>query len=174
MARHGPPTRAARSIQVAAKAAVGQGFREGFATLEVLGLTFDAWLFQTQLKDLVDLARAFPQTTIVLNHVGGPLATGLYAGKREGTFTEWRDGIRAVAGLPKTYIKLGGLGMKLVGFTFYENDQPPSSEDLAQAWHPHIETCIEAFGPRLSMFESNFPVDKGMSAQDRNVTRRAK
>ena len=98
-------------------------FREGFAALAALGLAFDAWMFQTRLKALVDLARALPQTTIVLNHVGGPLVIGPYAGKREEAFTEWRDGIREVAGLPNTYVKLGGLGMRLIGFTFYENDQ---------------------------------------------------
>jgi predicted TIM-barrel fold metal-dependent hydrolase len=32
---------------------------------------------------------------------------------------------------------------------------------LAKAWAPYIETCIAAFGPQRSMFESNFPVDKG-------------
>jgi predicted TIM-barrel fold metal-dependent hydrolase len=138
-----------------------KGFREGFASLAPLGLAFDGWMFQTQLDDLVDLARAFPQTTIVLNHVGGPLAIGPYAGKREEAFTEWRDRIRAVASLPNTYVKLGGLGMKMPGFTFFENDMPPSSQDLATAWRPYIETCIEAFGPQRSMFESNFPVDKG-------------
>ena len=124
------------------------------------GLTFDAWMFQTQLKALVDLACAFPHATIVLNHVGGPLAIGTYAGKRE-AFTEWRDGIRAVAGLPNTYVKLGGLGMRLIGFTFTKTTSLLSSEDLAQAWRPYIETCIEAFGPQRSMFESNFSVDKG-------------
>jgi predicted TIM-barrel fold metal-dependent hydrolase len=138
-----------------------KGFREGFASLAPLGLAFDGWMFQTQLDDLVDLASAFPQTTIVLNHVGGPLAIGPYAGKREEAFTEWRDRIRAVASLPNTYVKLGGLGMKMPGFTFFENDMPPSSQDLATAWRPYIETCIEAFGPQRSMFESNFPVDKG-------------
>ena len=138
-----------------------KSFREGFATLAPLGLTFDAWMFQTQLGDVVDLARAFPQTTIVLNHCGAPLAIGSYAGKREEAFTEWRDRIREVASLPNTYVKLGGLGMKLSGFTFFDNDQPPSSEDLEKAWRPYIETCIAAFGPQRSMFESNFPVDKG-------------
>jgi L-fuconolactonase len=73
-------------------------------------------MFQTQLSDVVDLARAFPQTTIVLNHCGAPLAIGPYTGKREEAFTEWRDSIRAVAGLPNTYVKLGGLGMKLSGY----------------------------------------------------------
>jgi predicted TIM-barrel fold metal-dependent hydrolase len=138
-----------------------KNFREGFAALAPLGLAFDGWMFQNQLDDLVDLARAFPQTTIVLNHVGGPLAIGPYAGKREEAFTEWHDRIRKIAALPNTYVKLGGLGMKMIGFTFYENSDPPSSQDLEKAWRPYIETCIEAFGPQRSMFESNFPVDKG-------------
>jgi predicted TIM-barrel fold metal-dependent hydrolase len=138
-----------------------KNFREGIAVLAPLGLAFDAWMFQTQLDDLVDLAGAFPQTTVVLNHVGGPLAIGPYAGKREEAFTEWRDRIRKIAALPNTYVKLGGLGMKMIGFTFYENSDPPSSQDLEKAWRPYIETCIEAFGPQRSMFESNFPVDKG-------------
>jgi L-fuconolactonase len=138
-------------------------FREGFAALAALGLSFDAWLFQTQLDDVADLARAFPQAAIVLNHVGGPLAIGPYAGKREEAFAIWKQGIEKVAAAsPSTYVKLGGLGMKISGFTFFENELPPSSQDLEQAWRPYIETGIAAFGPERSMFESNFPVDKGM------------
>jgi predicted TIM-barrel fold metal-dependent hydrolase len=98
----------------------------------------------------------------VLNHVGGALAIGPYEGKGEEGFAEWRDGVRQVASFPNTYVKLGGLGMKLTGFTFFENEMPPSSEDLEKAWRPYIETCINAFGAQRSMFESNFPVDKGM------------
>jgi predicted TIM-barrel fold metal-dependent hydrolase len=138
-----------------------KSFREGFANLAPLGLTFDGWMFQTQLKDLADLARTFPETTVVLNHCGGPLAVGPYAGKREEAFTEWRDRIREVASFPNTYVKLGGLGMRPIGYTFFDNDQPPSSQDLEKAWRPYIETCITAFGTQRSMFESNFPVDKG-------------
>jgi L-fuconolactonase len=140
-----------------------RNFREGFAGLAALGLSFDAWLFQTQLDDVTDLARAFPQATIVLNHVGGPLAIGPYAGKREEAFAAWKKSIGEVAAAsPNTYVKLGGLGMKLSGFTFFEDDLPPSSQDLEKAWRPYIEASIEAFGPERSMFESNFPVDKGM------------
>ena len=69
--------------------------------------------------------------------------------------------LREVGRCPNTYVKLGGLGMKLTGFTFYENDQPPSSHDLEEAWRPYVEICIEAFGSQRAMFESNFPVDKG-------------
>jgi predicted TIM-barrel fold metal-dependent hydrolase len=97
----------------------------------------------------------------VLNHVGGPLAIGPYASKRDEAFTEWRKGIRKVASCPNVNVKLGGLGLKLTGFAFFENETPPSSHQLEEAWRPYIETCIEAFGPERSMFESNFPVDKG-------------
>jgi L-fuconolactonase len=138
-------------------------FREGFKGLAALGLSFDAWVFHTQLGDVADLARAFPQTVIVMNHVGGALAIGPYQGRREEGFAEWKKAVQEVASAsPNTYVKLGGLGMKLSGCTFFEDPMPPSSQDLEKAWRPYIETCIEAFGPRRSMFESNFPVDKGM------------
>ncbi len=137
-------------------------WREGFAALAPLGLVFDAWLFQTQIAELADLARAFPETRIVLNHVGGPLGIGPYAGRREEGFAEWKALIQELAAFPNTFVKLGGLAMKISGFTFHENEMPPSSRDLETAWRPYIETSIEAFGPRRGMFESNFPVDKGM------------
>jgi predicted TIM-barrel fold metal-dependent hydrolase len=136
-------------------------FREGFAALVALDLTFDGWMFQTQLGDLADLAKAFPQARIVLNHVGGPVAIGPYAGKRDEAFAAWRTGIQQIAGFPNTYVKLGGLGMKMIGFDFFNNPEPPSSQDLEKAWRPYVETCISAFGPQRAMFESNFPVDKG-------------
>jgi predicted TIM-barrel fold metal-dependent hydrolase len=138
-----------------------KNFREGFAALAALDLTFDAWMFQTQLSDVIDLAGAFPQARIVLNHVGGPVAIGPYAGKRDEAFAAWRAQIQKVASFPNTYVKLGGLGMKMIGFDFFEKPEPPSSQELAMAWRPYIETCIAAFGPQRSMFESNFPVDKG-------------
>ena len=59
------------------------------------------------------------------------------------------------------HIKLGGLGMRMFGFTVHTSELPPSSEELAASWRPYIETCIAAFGPERAMFESNFPVDKG-------------
>ena len=138
-----------------------KNFREGFAALVALDLTFDAWVFQTQLGDVVDLARAFPQARIVLNHVGGPVGIGPYAGKRDEAFAAWRTKIQEVASFPNTYVKLGGLGMKMIGFDFFAKPEPPSSQDLEKAWRPYIETSIAAFGAQRSMFESNFPVDKG-------------
>ena len=135
-------------------------FREGFAVLGKLGLTFDAWLYHPQMPDLISLAHAFPQQKIVLNHVGGPLGLGYYADKRDEIFAGWRQDIRELAGCPNVYVKLGGLGMRICGFQFHHRERPPSSRDLADAWRPYVETCIEAFGPSRCMFESNFPVDK--------------
>jgi predicted TIM-barrel fold metal-dependent hydrolase len=135
--------------------------REGFARLHPLGLSFDAWMYFTQLGELADLARAFPETPIVLDHVGGAIGIGPYAGKRDAVFAEWKRSIGEVARCPNVHVKLGGLGMRLFGFDVHTGAQPPSSEQLATLWRPYIETCIEAFGPERAMFESNFPVDKG-------------
>ena len=135
--------------------------REGFKHLKRLGLSFDAWMFHTQLGDLVELARAFPDTPIVLNHVGGAIGLGRFTGKREEVFADWRARIREVAACPNVHVKLGGLGMRMFGFDVHQGELPPSSEALAAAWRPYIETCIGAFGPERAMFESNFPVDKG-------------
>jgi predicted TIM-barrel fold metal-dependent hydrolase len=135
--------------------------REGFARLHPLGLSFDAWMYFTQLGELVDLARAFPDTPIVLNHVGGAIGIGPYAGSRDEVFAEWRGRIEELARCPNVHVKLGGLGMRLFGFDIAAAELPPSSEQLAVLWRPYIETCIAAFGPERAMFESNFPVDKG-------------
>ncbi len=114
-----------------------------------------------QLSELVDLARAFPETRIVLDHVGGPIGLGRYAGKRDEVFAEWSASIRELAACPNVHVKLGGLGMRMFGFTVHAGELPPGSDELAAAWRPYIETCIAAFGPERAMFESNFPVDKG-------------
>ncbi|MBI3993619.1 MAG: amidohydrolase family protein, partial [Candidatus Lambdaproteobacteria bacterium] len=135
-------------------------FRAGFAKLRTHGLTFDAWLFHPQLPELTALARAFPEQPIVLNHVGGPLGVGPHAGRREEIFPVWRASVRELARCPNVYVKLGGLGMRIIGYDFHIRPRPPGSQELAGLWRPYIETCIEAFTPRRAMFESNFPVDK--------------
>jgi L-fuconolactonase len=137
-------------------------FREGFAVLGRMGLTFDAWLYHPQIDEVTDLARAFPEVKIVLNHVGGPVGVGAYQGKHQEIFPGWKASVRNLAvASPNVFVKLGGLGMRMGGFGFHDKADPPSSETLAATWRPYIETCIEAFGPARAMFESNFPVDKG-------------
>ncbi len=137
-------------------------FRRGLARLQALGLSFDAWLFHTQIDELVDLARALPGLPIVLNHLGGPLAVGPYADKRDEVFLVWRESIKRLATCANVSIKLGGLGMAIGGFDFHKQALPPSSEQLCAAWAPYMHASIEAFGAQRCMFESNFPVDKAM------------
>lgn len=139
-------------------------WRAGFARLSPLDLTFEAWLYHPQLAELADLARAYPQTTIILNHVGGPLGIGPYKDKKAETFAQWKAGIIEVGKFQNVVVKLGGLGMPIGMFDFYTRAKPPSSEELAVAYKPYIETCIAAFGVDRGMFESNFPPDGASSS----------
>ena len=139
-------------------------WRAGFARLSPLNLTFEAWFYHPQLPDLAALARAFPQTTIILNHVGGPIGIGPYKGKEAETFAQWKAGIAEVAQSQNVVVKLGGLGMLMGMFDFYAREVPPSSIDLASAYKPYIETCIAAFGVDRAMFQSNFPPDGASSS----------
>jgi len=135
-------------------------FREGFAALAPLGLSFDAWVLEPQLDDMIDLARAFPDTRIVLDHVGSPIGIGAYSGTREARFPEWRRNMCALAELPNVYVKLGGLGMPFQAFDACLAYPRHSSLMLADQWRPYITSCIELFGANRCMFESNFPVDR--------------
>ena len=140
---------------------LSDGFRKGFRHLAPMGLTFDAWLLEPQLPELIDLARAFPETTIILDHVGTPIGRGGYEGKLAERFGVWRDNIRELAKSPKVVVKLGGLAMAFCNFPSFLAEPRAPSEQLAAEWGPYIETCIEAFGAERCMFESNFPVDMG-------------
>ena len=139
---------------------VNPAFRKGFACLAPLGLSYDAWLLQPQIDELTDLARAFPETKIVLDHCGGPLGVRAYS-NREESFKTWKASIQEIAKCPNVVVKLGGIAMNHLGYGFHLRERPPSSEEAAKAWQPYIETCIEAFGTSRAMFESNFPPDKG-------------
>jgi len=135
-------------------------FREGARRLAAMGLTLDIWAYHPQLGQVLEVARAVPELTIVVDHCGGPLGLGPY--RRDAIFPEWRASIAALAACPNVMMKLGGLAMDVGGDQFHHQPLPPSSATLAEAWRPTIETCIEAFGVERCMFESNFPVDKGM------------
>jgi predicted TIM-barrel fold metal-dependent hydrolase len=134
-------------------------FREGFAQLERFGLSFDAWQYHPQLPEVMALADAFPRTNIMLDHLGGVLGIGRYAGKSEAVFKEWSRNIRELAKRSNVWVKLGGMGQPLGPFDHPSRVQKPDSVELAAAWRPYVETCIDAFGPERAMFESNFPVD---------------
>lgn len=136
--------------------------RAAIARLGKFGLTLDLWCYFPQMQEVLEVCRAFPDFTMIINHVAGPAGIGPYHGRREEIFATWSESVRQLGRLPNTVIKLGGLGMRYTGFEFHLAAAPPSSDSLVAAWKPYIETCIEAFGPARCMFESNFPVDKAM------------
>ena len=134
-------------------------FRAGFAQLAPRGLSFEAWCYHRQIPDVTALARAFPDTTIVLDHFGGPVGVGSYAGRGREVYAEWRSSIAELATCPNVVAKLGGINMEVNGFGWHERPRPPSSRELADATRPYYEFTIERFGVDRCMFESNFPVD---------------
>jgi predicted TIM-barrel fold metal-dependent hydrolase len=135
-------------------------FRRGFACLEPAGLSFDAFVFHTQLEELAELAEAFPRVPIVLNHVGTMIKVAEYADRRAEVRAQWDRGLRVLARQPNVYLKVGGLGMPVFAFGFEHQPRPATSAELVSAWQPIIDTCIDVFGSHRCMFESNFPVDK--------------
>jgi predicted TIM-barrel fold metal-dependent hydrolase len=134
-------------------------FREGFARLAELGLSFDAWNFHPQIPELTDLARAYPATTIIANHLGGPLGIGPYKGKTVEVLGAWSRDLSALARCPNVVLKVGGLGMRICGHGWAGRSTPATSDELAEAYRPWFAHALAAFGPDRCMFESNYPVD---------------
>lgn len=149
----GPPFHAPEGLYNSAS------FREGFAHLGTMGLTFDAWVLEPQLGDVIDLAKAFPDQPICLDHCGTPLNIAGYKGTLEGNFERWVASIRELGKLQNVSVKLGGLAMAFCGMPETGPASGKGSEELAALWRPYIETCIDTFGPERAMFESNYPVD---------------
>lgn len=136
-------------------------FRAGFATLGPRSLSFDAMIYHPQILDLADLARAFPDTTIILNHIGGLLAwTRTYIGRKDEAIANWHSSMVELAKCPNVFVKLGGLAMPYLGLGFDNWDKPATSTQLAASWGPLFKHCIDQFGPARCMFESNFPPDR--------------
>jgi predicted TIM-barrel fold metal-dependent hydrolase len=134
-------------------------FREGARVLAEMDLSLDVWCVHTQLGELIALADALPDLTIVLDHVGTPEATGKWQGREPEAREEWAAFIRELAKHPNVRVKIGGMGMDITGSIPAETGLT-GSETLAAKWRPYVETCIETFGPARAMFESNFPPDK--------------
>ena len=137
-----------------------EDFRSGFQHLASRQLSFEVWCLHPQIPDATSLARAFPDTTLILDHFGGPIGIGPYAGKQDEVFAEWKKSIDELARCPNVVAKLGGLNMEVNGYGWEKRALPPTSAELAQATRRYFEHTIERFGPDRCMFESNFPVDK--------------
>jgi L-fuconolactonase len=135
-------------------------FRRGFKVLVDQGWSFDAWLYHHQIDELTDLASAFPEANIVLDHFGGPLGIGPYAGQATQVFEDWRRSVSMLSQLENVKVKLGGLVMPVNGFGLHKRAQPPTSDELVALTRQYYLTAIELFGVERCMFESNFPVDR--------------
>ncbi len=135
-------------------------FRRGLARLGERGLTYDCWLFHHQNVEFAALARAVPDTTLVLDHFGTPVGVGRFAGRHDEIFEQWKLDIAEIAACENTVAKLGGLAMPDNGFGFHVAEIPPTSDQLLAAQRHWYEHTIECFGPERCMFESNFPVDR--------------
>ena len=135
-------------------------FREGYQYLARFGLAFDAWVYHPQLGEVAALAGAFPQTPIVPNHFGSPILGGPNTGRTEEVFAEWRAGMTALARHDNVNVKLGALPVRRADGRRGADAPPLSSEEIATVCRPYFEVCIEQFGARRCMFESNFPVQK--------------
>ena len=137
-----------------------ENFRTGMRRLGNLGYTYDTWHFFHQNRDYLALARAVPETIMILDHFGTPLGVGAYAGRQEEIFAQWQDDMAAIAECPNVVAKLGGLAMPDNGFGWDKRDTPPTSDEFVEAQRRYYLHTIECFGPERCMFESNFPVDR--------------
>ena len=135
-------------------------YRAGARVLARMGLSLDTGVCFPQLPELAAFAKAVPDLTIILNHLGGLTRIGPYANRDEEVLATWRNGVAAIAQAPNVNLKLGGIGMPRMGFDWHSRTNPIGSEELAASMAPLMSYCIEQLGPDRCMFESNFPVDK--------------
>ena len=135
-------------------------FQRGVRLLGQLGYTYDSWHYHTQMDEFLAVAKAAPDTTMILDHFATPIGVGRFAGQREQIFSQWQADMRTLAACPNVHLKLGGLAMPDNGWGWHERDCPPTSDEFVQAqrdWYLH---AIDCFGTERCMFESNFPVDR--------------
>ncbi|MGI9220701.1 MAG: amidohydrolase family protein [Woeseiaceae bacterium] len=137
-----------------------EDFRKGFAHLAPAELSFDAWLTHEQIPELTDIARAFPETTIIFDHFGGPMGIGDYADRQAEIFPQWQKDVAELATCDNVVAKIGGLAMPINGWGWNERDTPATSDELVATHEAYYLHTIDAFGPDRCMFESNFPVDR--------------
>jgi len=112
----------------------------GLAALAEAGLVFDLVVRDWQLSQAATVARRNPDLRFVLDHVGGPLA-------EDADLSRWEAGVRELAALPNTWVKLSGLASGLAPGSW-------TSADL----RPVVETALDAFGPDRVLYGSDWPL----------------
>ena len=117
-------------------------------------------IYHPQLDEVTDLARAFPETHIVLDHIGAPIGIGVYAGRRAEEFPGRARSLRELARCDNVFVKIGGMAQRVSGLGFHALPEPPRSEMLAEVWRPYVEACIASFGPDAACSRATFPSTK--------------
>ena len=124
-------------------------------------LTFEAWCYHRQIPEVTALARAFPDTTIILDHFGGPLGIGAYAGQADEVYAEWQPLHQRARHVPERRRQAGrdqhgDQRLRLARAAARRRRARSSPTPRGR----YYEFTIEKFGADRCMFESNFPVDK--------------
>ena len=135
-------------------------FQAGVRRLGERGFTYDTWNYHHQLPQLIAVARAAPDTTIILDHFSTPLSVGKYAGQRDEIFKKWKTDLAELASCPNVHAKLGGLAMPDNGWGYMDQPEPATSDQIVADQADWYHYTIDQFGPDRCMFESNFPVDR--------------
>lgn len=135
-------------------------FLRGMQILGKMGHSYESWHYHYQNPQFAELARSVPDTLMVLDHIGTPVGSGIYADRRDEVFEEWKKGIDEVAACANTVVKLGGFSMPDNAMGWAGRDKPPTSDEVVAAQTKYYLYVIEKFTPERCMFESNFPVDK--------------
>ncbi len=125
-------------------------WRAGYARLARHGLSFDMQIFPSQMPAAAALARAHPDTVMIIDHAGMP------DGRDEASVARWQAGIDRLADEPNVAMKLSGLGFA---------DRNWSVE----SFRPFILTLIERFGPDRCMMATNFPTDRLYGSLDAHL-----
>jgi predicted TIM-barrel fold metal-dependent hydrolase len=115
-------------------------WRAGFAEVSRNGLRFDLQTPWWHLGEAAQLATAYPDSRIILNH------TGLPADRSEEGLRGWKRAMTTLATCPNVTVKISGLGQPGAAWTVAANG------DI-------VRTTIDLFGSARCMFASNFPVD---------------
>lgn len=114
-------------------------WQAGLRRLADHGFSWDLRVPYHHLTEAAEVVATVPDIPVVLNHCGLPLDRGA-----EG-LAAWRDGMRRIAALPNTVVKVSELGL-------YPNRW--DSESNVEV----VRETVRMFGFDRSMFASNLPV----------------